>query len=321
MPERPLDPSNDEDYLNILLHDVDFALIKERQGDGTPAAASETDMLIGKTDGIELHKPLVIKGDIGATTTDIEQIDINDKIGEIRLQTSNSVYRLDRINPEKKSREMSLRFLRRGYLDFDDKMPDGFFDGGRHTTFVIKDGILIPKSPREIILLHSGIDDALKKITNDAENLLSGVSDMKTKIKMLAMYVSNLMGGSQAYKNPQTDIEILSDMDIANLQRKPNSGILQIGYLTHGVCRHRALLFKYLADRLGIPSRLIKGDYASPHQWNVVIVEGKYYVVDVMHDPTQLYEEDSKKAQIYTRKGVKKGFRGGFGGRSVFKPN
>jgi hypothetical protein len=47
-----------------------------------------------------------------------------------------------------------------------------------------------------------------------------------------------------------------------------------------GICRHRALLFKYLADLLGLRSRVARGEYwygrgaddVAGHAWNVVIV-------------------------------------------------
>eukprot|EP00741_Cyanophora_paradoxa_P000655 tig00000430_g631.t1 len=95
-----------------------------------------------------------------------------------------------------------------------------------------------------------------------------------------------------------------------------------------GVCRHRALLFKYVADRIGLPCRLVRGhmnaerDLASgAHVWNVVLIAGKHYLCDVMIYPGELYEEGSEKAQLYVRI-ERVGARGhvaagGIGGSSV----
>ncbi|KAL3507816.1 hypothetical protein ACH5RR_033198 [Cinchona calisaya] len=69
------------------------------------------------------------------------------------------------------------------------------------------------------------------------------------------------------------------------------------GNLQFGVCRHRALLMKYLCDRVEppIPCELVRGflDF-SPHAWNVIAVKrGRLWVcmiVDACH-PHDIREE------------------------------
>ncbi len=56
-----------------------------------------------------------------------------------------------------------------------------------------------------------------------------------------------------------------------------------------GECRHRALLFKILADEAGLDVALVRGNYAggSPpgHAWNEASLgDGRRVIVDVMHD-------------------------------------
>ena len=58
-----------------------------------------------------------------------------------------------------------------------------------------------------------------------------------------------------------------------------------------GVCRHRSLLFKILADEAGLRVALVRGNYAStgppgaPHVWNeVVLDDGRRVLVDVMQN-------------------------------------
>ena len=57
-----------------------------------------------------------------------------------------------------------------------------------------------------------------------------------------------------------------------------------------GVCRHRALLFKILADEAGLDVALVRGNYAGSqvpggHGWNEVSLgDGRRVIVDVMHD-------------------------------------
>ncbi|GJX57878.1 leucine-rich repeat protein kinase family protein [Tanacetum coccineum] len=60
------------------------------------------------------------------------------------------------------------------------------------------------------------------------------------------------------------------------VKARRNSIIVPIGTLQFGVCRHRALLMKYLCDRVEprVPCELVRGylDFA-PHAWNVVVVK------------------------------------------------
>ena len=316
MSGRELDPANDEDFVNILSHNADVVLRKE-QARQAPAKVQVGDVRRGKVKEVKVGKGVDIQGPLPGQLSDVESIQIDDLVGKIRLTTRNSVYSLDLADDTKRNRQMALLFLRRGYLDFKDVMPDGFYDGGRHTTFSVDGDRIVPKSVREIIVLHAGMDKGLEKIAGDAQRLLSAIPDVATKIRVLSLFVSNVLGGSETSAQPDTNIEALTQRDIANALKHTQDGFLPIGYINHGLCRHRALLFKYLADRNGIPSRLVRGDTSGAHQWNVVQLNGKFFIVDVMKDPTQLYEEGSDRAKVYRRQGVAKGFRGGFGGKSV----
>jgi hypothetical protein len=81
-----------------------------------------------------------------------------------------------------------------------------------------------------------------------------------------------------------------------------------LGEITKGVCRHRAILYKYLCDRLGIDCELKRGNYSGSnasgaHSWNIIKLGMQYFVVDIMHEPTQLYSIESEKAKHYLRVG------------------
>ncbi|KAL1543309.1 hypothetical protein AAHA92_20301 [Salvia divinorum] len=81
------------------------------------------------------------------------------------------------------------------------------------------------------------------------------------------------------------------------IKERRGSVIVPIGDLQFGVCRHRALLMKYLCDRMEpqIPCELVRGylDF-SPHAWNVLIIKkGESLVrmiVDACH-PLDIREE------------------------------
>jgi hypothetical protein len=56
------------------------------------------------------------------------------------------------------------------------------------------------------------------------------------------------------------------------------SNVVPIGALPVGICRHRAILFKYLCDRARppIPCELVRGYLdCEPHAWNVVLLKEK----------------------------------------------
>lgn len=68
----------------------------------------------------------------------------------------------------------------------------------------------------------------------------------------------------------------LCEKSLRSIKAKRNSIIIPIGTLQFGVCRHRALLLKYLCDRVEppIPCELVRGylDY-QPHAWNTVLIK------------------------------------------------
>ncbi|KAI3788833.1 hypothetical protein L2E82_01611 [Cichorium intybus] len=76
-----------------------------------------------------------------------------------------------------------------------------------------------------------------------------------------------------------TEDAVLSSLCEKSLQlvkARRNSIVVPIGSLQFGVCRHRALLMKYLCDRMEpqVPCELVRGylDFV-PHAWNVIIVK------------------------------------------------
>ncbi|CAN8306299.1 unnamed protein product [Cochlearia groenlandica] len=72
---------------------------------------------------------------------------------------------------------------------------------------------------------------------------------------------------------------ILSEVcekSLRSIKSKQNSIVVPLGKLQFGICRHRALLMKYLCDRMKppVPCELVRGylDFM-PHAWNVVPVK------------------------------------------------
>ena len=76
---------------------------------------------------------------------------------------------------------------------------------------------------------------------------------------------------------------------------------MDLGSVKKGPYQHRALLFKILADHIGISSTLQRGSYG--HYWNTVTLQASNqissYLVDLAKQPGVLLAVGSHGAQLY----------------------
>jgi hypothetical protein len=156
-------------------------------------------------------------------------------------------------------------------------------------------------------------------VLEKARAALAAEEDKEGRVRALANIVSEQLGGSLSYEE-YGNFGFATDVQRAKLERKSN--VLYVGDLTKGACRHRALLFKFLADQVGIECRLqrsrhVRGAHIG-HAWNFVYVAllpslyfcnilrrytdfDKVFVVDLMHAVGALYPEGSTDANKYAR--------------------
>ncbi|KAF5184900.1 Mitogen-activated protein kinase kinase kinase yoda [Thalictrum thalictroides] len=108
-------------------------------------------------------------------------------------------------------------------------------------------------------------------------------------------------GGSSSEQilSPTENFDFLDlcEKSIRIIKQARNSNVVPIGTLRWGVCRHRAVLMKYLCDRMvpPIPCELVRGylDF-SPHAWNIIPVRRDGSLVRMVVDaccPTDIREE------------------------------
>ncbi|KAH7665977.1 Non-specific serine/threonine protein kinase protein [Dioscorea alata] len=116
-------------------------------------------------------------------------------------------------------------------LDYKDSVLDGFYD-------VL--GLSISASEGKIPSLVALQNRNLEQVTQRI--LLDCPAEVGILVKRISELVAGHMGG------------IVKDASIM-LARC----ILPIGCIKLGLCRHRALLFKVLADKVGVPCKLVKG--------------------------------------------------------------
>ncbi|CAL1396552.1 unnamed protein product [Linum trigynum] len=85
----------------------------------------------------------------------------------------------------------------------------------------------------------------------------------------------------------------ISERSLYSIKARRNSVVVPLGNLQFGVCRHRALLMKYLCDRMNppIPCELVRGylDF-TPHAWNHVILKRGDSLVRMVVDACSPYD-------------------------------
>jgi Ethylene-responsive protein kinase Le-CTR1 len=175
------------------------------------------------------------------------------------------------------ARDATLTFWKSHLVPAGAAIPDGYADGGRQSTIDDEGNI---RSGREVIVVDRKRDPEL------AEHLLFARSPLLARLppvaraRMLALYV-DIQTTPPAGRND-------SLAAVERLMAEYRGTELLLGRsLRAGVCRHRALLFKVLADDAGLDVALVRGNLDSasgPHVWNELdLPGGQKRLVDCMN--------------------------------------
>ncbi|CAL4885329.1 unnamed protein product [Urochloa decumbens] len=199
---------------------------------------------------------------------------------------------------------LAARYWNFKALTYDDKISDGFYD-----LFYVGNGpasVAMPsfaelraqpfshKVNWEAVLVHRGEDPVLMKLQQEALimalDLQSRTSESvdNALVKRLANLVARHMGG---IFDPESMSVKYQNM-LKSLRSGIGSVVVPLGQLKIGLARHRALLFKVLADGLDVPCRLLKGrQYTGSDDGALNIVkfkDGREFIVDLVADPGTL---------------------------------
>lgn len=133
------------------------------------------------------------------------------------------------------------------------------------------------------------------------------IINIKDQIEALAKYVADKMGGKIS-KEKLSDFSW--ELHISELKFQLKSNVIPIGYIKKGIFYHRALLFKALADKIGVGCSLVRGEYS--RAWNEVkllnearkgiigrLPPPEEYIVDLMFHPGALLKLRSREADLY----------------------
>ncbi|KAF3333308.1 serine/threonine-protein kinase EDR1-like protein [Carex littledalei] len=150
----------------------------------------------------------------------------------------------------------------------------------------------------ELILVDMEKDKRLSMLKQLSLALVKGLSSNPASlIKKLAGLVSDFYKRS----NPQMSPAKATADEISQLIE--NRGIQLLGQIRHGTCRPRAILFKVLADAVGLECKLFLGlpteeavEYVDSykHMSVVVSVNSTDFIVDLMRYPGQLIPFSSR---------------------------
>ncbi|XP_020211478.1 serine/threonine-protein kinase CTR1 isoform X1 [Cajanus cajan] len=208
---------------------------------------------------------------------------------------------------------VSHRFWVNGCLLYFDKIPDGFYLIHGMDPYVwtvctdLQENGRIPSietlksldpscdSSLEVVLVDRRSDPILKELQNKVHDIPCRCIATTDVVDQLAKLVCNCMGGSASVW--EDDLYPIWRERINDLRDCLGSVVVPIGSLSTGLCRHRAVLFKVLADTIDLPCRIAKGcKYCSRDDASSCLVRfglDREYMVDLIGKPGCLCEPDS----------------------------
>ncbi|CAB1349906.1 unnamed protein product [Coregonus sp. 'balchen'] len=122
----------------------------------------------------------------------------------------------------------------------------------------------------------------------------------------LARLVSEVMGGAVEVDRQH---DFLWELHLSELRYELQSNIIPIGQIRKGTYYHRALLYKVLADRIGVSCSLVRGEYN--RAWNEVLLsvgtphyprcqpQPRAHLVDLIQQPGRLLRANTPQAIQY----------------------
>ncbi|XP_027366238.1 serine/threonine-protein kinase CTR1-like isoform X6 [Abrus precatorius] len=208
---------------------------------------------------------------------------------------------------------VSHRFWVNGCVSYSDKIPDGFYlihgmdsyvwtvctdlqESGRIPSVdILKSVNPCIVSSLEVVLVDRCSDPSLRELQNRVHGISCSSITPTDVVDHLSKLVCNRMGGS-ASVGEDDFVSIWRDCS-NDLKDCLGSVVIPIGSLSLGLCRHRAILFKVLADAIDLPCRIAKGcKYCKRDDATSCVVRfglEREYLVDLIGKPGNLSEPDS----------------------------
>ncbi|XP_022884927.1 probable serine/threonine-protein kinase SIS8 isoform X2 [Olea europaea var. sylvestris] len=208
---------------------------------------------------------------------------------------------------------VAYRYWNYSALSYDDKILDGFYDlygismstSSKMPSLVDLQGIPVSENVSwEAILVNKEADIKLSNLGQKAIEMAvelspDSVNFVSNMVKKLATLVSDYMGGPVS----DPDDMLISWRNLSyKLKENLETIVLPLGSLTIGLARHRALLFKVLADSVDIPCCLVKGlKFTGSDDVAMTLVKvnnEREYIIDLMADPGTFIPSDAAGLHI-----------------------
>ncbi|XP_050379176.1 serine/threonine-protein kinase CTR1 [Argentina anserina] len=210
---------------------------------------------------------------------------------------------------------VSYRLWVSGCLSYNEKISDGFYsilgmnpylwvmcndeeEGTRLPSLMSLRDIKPGDTSMEVVLVDKNGDSRLKELQDKAHELYCASENPLVLVEKLGKLVAIYMGGT--YPVEQGDLHMRWKVVSRRLREFQKCIVLPVGSLSMGLCRHRAILFKKLADYIGLPCRIARGcKYCvADHQSSCLVkIEVKQfmreYVVDLVREPGNVHDPDS----------------------------
>ncbi|XVF57302.1 hypothetical protein PTKIN_Ptkin06aG0194400 [Pterospermum kingtungense] len=199
-------------------------------------------------------------------------------------------------------------------LDYEERVVDGFYDVYGLSTDPGIQGKMpsladlernLGNSGFEVVIVNRTIDPALEELLQIAHCIALDcpATNISVLVQRLAELVTEHLGG------PVKDANIILARWMERsieLRTSLQTSMFPIGSINIGLSRHRALLFKVLADSMKLPCRLVKGSHytgVEDDAVNIIKLEDeREFLVDLMAVPGTLIPADILSAKDTTFK-------------------
>nr|XP_016849784.1 PREDICTED: armadillo repeat-containing protein 3 isoform X2 [Anolis carolinensis] len=150
-------------------------------------------------------------------------------------------------------------------------------------------------------------DTTLQDYINEVSKTILPLATTKEQVVQLAQFVADKMGGPIERDKLH---EFSWELHISEIEYELKCNVVPIGKINRGTFYHRALLFKVLADRIGVSCSLVRGEYN--RAWNevklidhspmgILLLPPRVFIVDLMYEPGHLMKDGSPEADRYRR--------------------
>ncbi|WOK99183.1 serine/threonine-protein kinase EDR1 [Canna indica] len=211
--------------------------------------------------------------------------------------------RSDQDREEGTAESLSRRYWDYNVLDYNEKVMDGFYDifglsgnsaSQRRMPSLIELQTSIGDLGFEVIVVNRAIDPALVELEQIAQCILLGcpAAEIGVFVQRISELVMDHMGGPVRDANDMLTKWMERSTELRTSQQ---TSLLPIGCIRVGLSRHRALLFKVLADNIGIPCKLVKGSHytgVDDDAINIIKLDEREFLVDLMAAPGTLIPAD-----------------------------